>query len=121
MKVLDKVPCICYPIQFRKDKGKDVLALLDSGSKVNAITPAYTAHLGLKVKVTDVGVQKINRSSLATYSMVIATFQVFDKLGRSWFFKETFLLANISIKVVLGIFILTFSNADVQFAEKKLI
>ena len=51
-----RIPCICYPTQFRKDKGKDVLALLDFGSEVNSMTPAYAAHLDLKVKVTDVGV-----------------------------------------------------------------
>ena len=86
VKVLDKVPCIYYPIQFRKDKGKDVLALLDSGSKVNAMTPVYAAHLDLKVRVTKVGVQKIDRFSLATYGMVIAALQVVNKLGRSCFF-----------------------------------
>ena len=77
------------------------------------MTPAYTAHLGLKVRVTNVGAQKINGSSPATYSMVIAAFQIVDKLGRSWFFQETFLLADISIKVVLVMPFLTFSNADV--------
>ena len=51
--------------------------------------------------------------------MVIASFQVVDKLGRSRFFQETFLLANISMEVVLGMPFLTLSNADVEFAEKK--
>ena len=74
VKVLDRVPCICYLVQFRKDKGKDVLALLNSESKINAITPAYTAHLGLKVRVTNVDAQKIDGSSLATYDIVIAAF-----------------------------------------------
>ena len=120
MRVLDKVPCICYPVQFRKDKGKDVLALLDSGSKVNAMTLAYAAHLGLKVKVTDVGAQKIDGSSLTTYDMVIAAFQIVDKLNRFRFFQETFLLADISIEVVLGMPIFSFSNVDIQFAEKEL-
>ena len=86
MTVLDKVSCICYLIQFRKDKNKDVLALLDSISKVNAITPAYAAHLGLKVRVIDNGAQKIDRSSQATYGMLIAAFQVVDKLSCFWFF-----------------------------------
>ena len=54
MRVLDKVPCIYYSVQFCKDKGKNVLALLDSGCEVNAMTPAYAAHLGLKVRVTNV-------------------------------------------------------------------
>ena len=52
--------------------------------------------------------------------MVIAAFQVFDKLGRFWFFQKTFLLANISIKVVLDMLFLIFNNTDIQFAEKEL-
>ena len=120
VRVFDTVSCIRYPVQFPKDKGKDVLALLDSGNELNAMTPAYVAHLGLKVRVTDVGGQKIDGSSLATYGMVIAAFQVVDKLGRSRFFLETFLLVDISMKVVLGMPFLTFSNADVQFAKKEL-
>ena len=120
VKVLDRVFCICYPIQSRKDKGKDVLTLLDSRSEINAITLVYATHLGLKVRVTNVGVQKINKSSPATYSMVIAAFQVIDKLDRFRFFQETFLLANSSIKELLGMPFLNLSNVDVQFAKKKL-
>ena len=60
--------------------------MLDSKSEVNAMTPAYAAHLGLKVRVTDVGTQKINGFLLAFYGIVIAAFQVVNKLGRSWFF-----------------------------------
>ena len=120
MGVLDRVPCICYPVQFRKNKGRDVLDLLDSKSEVNAMISAYAAHLGLKVRVTNVGTQKIDGSSLTTYGIVIAAFQVVNKLGRSWFFQETFLLADISMEVVLEMPFLTLSNADVQFVEKKL-
>ena len=119
VKILDKVLYISFPVQFRKDKGKDVLALLNSESEVNMITPAYAAYLGLKMRVTNIGVQKIDGSSIATYGIVIAAFQVVNKLGRSWFFQETFLLANISMEVVLGMLFLTLSNANVQFAEKK--
>ena len=50
------------------------------------MTPAYTAYLGLKMRVNNVNVQKIDRFSLATYNMVIAAFQVVDKLGCSRFF-----------------------------------
>ena len=39
--ILDRVPCIHYPVQFRKDKGVTIRALIDLGSKVNAMTPAY--------------------------------------------------------------------------------
>ena len=86
MRVLDRVSCICYPIQFCKDKGKDVLALLDSGSEVNIMTPAYAAYLDFKVRVTNVGMQKIDGFLLATYGIVIAAFQVVNKLGSFWFF-----------------------------------
>ena len=84
------------------------------------IIPAYAAYLGLKVKMTDVGAQKIDASSPATYGMIIAGFQVVDKLGRSRFFQETFLLADISMEVVLSMLFLTLNNADDQFAENKL-
>ena len=113
VRVLDRVSCIYYPVQFRKDKGKNLLALLDSGSKVNVRTPAYTAHPGLKVKMTNVGAHKIDGSSLATYGMVIAAFLVVNKLGQSRFFQKTFLLVNISMEVVLSMPFLTLSNADV--------
>ena len=84
------------------------------------MTPAYMAHLGLKVRVTNVNVQKVNKSSLANYGIVIAAFQVVNKLGCSRFFQKTFLLANISIEVVLSMPFLIHSNANVQCAEKKL-
>ena len=74
VRVLDRIFCICYFVKLYKDNGKDVLALLDSGSEVNAMTPAYVVHLGFKMRVTDVGTQKIDKSLLAIYSMVIAAF-----------------------------------------------
>ena len=120
IKILDRIPCICYPVQFRKDKDKDVLALLDSESEVNAMTPAYAAHLGLKVRVTDVNAQKIDKFLPATYGMFIAAFQIVNTLSRFRFFQETFLLANISMEVILGMLFLTFSNANIKFAEKEL-
>ena len=74
VRVLDWVFCICYPVQFQKDKRKDVLTLLNSESKLNIMTLAYSAQLGLKMQKTNVGAQKINRFSLKTYGIVIATF-----------------------------------------------
>ena len=80
------------------------------------MTLAYAAQLGLKVQKTNASTQKIDGSLLKTYSMVIAGFQVLNKLNHSRFFQKTFLLTNISIKVVLGMFFLSFSNVDIQFA-----
>ena len=116
---LERVPCIHYPLRFQKDTA-GVRALVDSGSEVNTMTPADAANLGLKVQKTDIGAQKIDGSTFETFGIVLANFQVEDKLGRAWFFQETFLLADISMEVVLGMPFLTLSNADVQFVEKEL-
>ena len=72
--ILDRVPCIHYPVQFRKDKGATIQALIDSNSKVNAMTPAYAKQLGLQIWRTDVGAQKIDVSLLKTFGMVIIGF-----------------------------------------------
>ena len=83
--ILDRVPCIHYRVQFRKDK-ETIRALIDSGSEVNAMTSAYAKKLGLQTQKTNVEAQKIDGSSLDTFGILIAGFQVIDKLGRAWFF-----------------------------------
>ena len=60
--------------------------MIDSDSEVNAMTPAYAAKLGLGVQKTDIGAQKINGSILDTFKMILADFQVEDKLGKTRFF-----------------------------------
>ena len=47
-------------------------AVIDSGSKVNAMHPAYTMKLGFCIRKIDIGVQKINGSYLDTFGIVIA-------------------------------------------------
>lgn len=59
MRVLDQVLYIYYLVQFQKDKGKDVLTLINSGSEINTMTPPYAAKLGLKVQKIDVNTQKL--------------------------------------------------------------
>ena len=82
--------------------------------------PGYTSKLGLKVRPINVGAQKINNSILGTFEMVLASFQVEDKLGRPRFFQETFLLTDFNMEVVLGMPFLTLNNSNIQFAQKKL-
>ena len=50
------------------------------------MTLAYAKQLGLRTRKTDVGAQKIDGSSLDTFGMVIAGFQVIDKFGKGRFF-----------------------------------
>ena len=71
--VLDRVPCICYLIWFKKSEIQ-VQGLLNFGNEVNAITPRYALKLGLKVRLTDVGAQKIDGSILKTFEIVLASF-----------------------------------------------
>ena len=85
------------------------------------MTPTYAKQLGFQVQKIDVKARKIDSSLLWTFEMVIAGFQVEDKLGRAQFFSESFLLAETSMEVVLEMTFFTLSNADIQFAKKELI
>ena len=114
-EALQRVPCISYPVQFEGSQAGEVRALIDSGSEVNAMTPAFAAKLGLSTQPTNVGAQKIDGSTLKTYGMTIAGFSMQDGLGKFRFFEETFLLADTSMDVVLGMLFLSLSNADVKF------
>ena len=95
--------------------------MLNSGSKVNAMSSAYAERLGLKTWKTNVGAQKIDGSALETFGMVIADFQVEDKSGRPRFFQKTFLVADTKFEVILGMLFLKISNADIAFVEGTLI
>ncbi len=81
------------------------------------MTPAYTTKLGLSTRKTSVGAQKINGSPIETYGMVSARFSLLDSLERVRFFEETFLLADPSMEVILGMPFLSLSNANVEFSE----
>lgn len=63
---------------------------MDSGSKVNAITPAYTAILRLAVGSTNIKAQKIDRFTLLSHGMVMVKFQV-ENNKKTAFFSRNFL------------------------------
>ena len=50
------------------------------------MNPNFAQKLGFKIWKTNVGVQKINSSVLETFKMVIADFQVEDKVNKPRFF-----------------------------------
>lgn len=52
--LLNYVLYIYHPMQFKKNQA-EVQTLLDSGSKVNPMTPTYMAKLGLKIQLINVG------------------------------------------------------------------
>lgn len=82
---LKHIPYIYHLIWLKKDKVK-IQALLNSGSKVNTMTPVYSAKLGLKVRLIDIGTQKINGPTFKTFGIVLASFQVNNKFSQFRFF-----------------------------------
>lgn len=117
--LLECILSIYHLIPFKKDQAK-VQALLNSGSEVNTMTLANIAWLNLKIWPTNIRAQKIDGFRLKIFRMILASFQVNNKLVQSRFFQKTFWLANTSIKIILGMFFLIYSNADLLFAEQKL-
>ena len=56
--------------------------MIDSGSEVNTIYPAYATKLGFYARKIDAGAQKIDGFHLDTFGIVIADCSVKDKLER---------------------------------------
>lgn len=52
--------------------------------------------------------------------MISTGFSLKDSEKRAWFFDKTFLLADTSIEVVLGMFFLSLSKSNWKFGAKKL-
>ena len=80
---------------------------------------AFTRRLGLVVQSTNVGTEKINSAILETYKIVIAALSVIDQVNKVRFFEKNFLMANVSLDVILEMFFLTSSSANVNFLKKK--
>ena len=94
-----------------------MLILFDSSNKVNTIYPTFAQELGLFIRPTNVGAQKIDGIMLNTYKIVVVVFLVTNKVNQVRFFEKAFLLANISLKVVVEMFYLTLSGADIDFLD----
>ena len=82
--------------------------------------PGFSAKLGLIPRPANVGAQKIDGSTLETYGMASAEFSFQDSPRKVLFFEKTFLLADISMEVVLGMPFLSLSNVDFQFGAGEL-
>ena len=63
---------------------------------------------------------KIDGTTLDTYKIVIAAFLVKNKINWVRFFEVTFLMANVSPKVVFGMPFLTLSSTDIDFLGREL-
>lgn len=81
---------------------------------------AYVAKLDLTTQKTSIGAQKIDGLTLRTYDMALASFLLWDRLGKIRFFKKIFLLADTSMKMILKMFFFSLSNANLHFDIEKL-
>ena len=81
---------------------------------------AFAERLGFVVQTINVNAQKIYGTTFEIYEMVVAAFSVIDQVDRVRFFEKTFLVANVSLDVVFGMFFLTLSDADINFSKRKL-
>ena len=116
---LARVPCIRYTITFQK-KSVPISALFDSGSEVNAIHPTFAQELGLPIRTTDIGAQKIDGTILDTFKIVVVAFSVTNKANQVRFLKDTFLVANVSPEVIFGMPFVSLSGVDVDFSGWEL-
>ena len=120
-KALEYIPYIYYSVQFKKNINKvQVQALINLGSEVNIIHLTFTKLLGLPIRPIDIGVQKIDNTTLNTYKMIVEAFLVVGNVNQIKFFEEIFLMANVSPEVVLEMLFLTLSNVDIDFSGREL-
>lgn len=80
--VLEEIAYIWYLIQFLGHKvyANKVKALIDSNSKVNAMTSAYAAKLRLSIWKTSVETQIMDSITLKTYDIISAKFIIKNSL-----------------------------------------
>ena len=79
------------------------------------MSQVFTHQLSFKTWKTNIGAQKINKTILETYEIVVFNFFVLDKNDRERFFEKSFLLAEVKLDVVLEMLFLTMNNADINF------
>lgn len=84
------------------------------------MTPSFAAKLDFKLRLMNVGAQKIDASLLIIYDMVVSRFSLWDIQGKVRFFEKTFFVAHICIEVVQAITFLALSNEEVQFRAERL-
>ena len=92
-------------------------ALLDSGSEVNTVSRKTVKVLELQIFHIYWCVMTIDRVRLNTYGIVLATISVDNKHGQTCWFEETFLIADTSQDVILGMPFLKLADSNICFSK----
>ena len=71
------------------------------------------------MQTTNVSAQKINGTIIETFEIVIVAFLVTDQANKIKFFEKTFLVANISSNMVLGMFFFILNSTNINFSKRE--
>ena len=99
-----------YPVPYHLPRK----ICVSSRSEVNTIHPTFAKELGFPIRSIDVRAQKIDGTTLDTYGVVNTAFSMTDKTNQVRFFEKTFLMANVSPKVVFDMLFLTMCDANIN-------
>lgn len=80
----------------------------------------FAKNIGFYIWKTDIKVYNINSFRLEIFDMIIAIFQIVDKMEGSCNFIKIFLLVDISISVALIISFFTLNNVEINFGDQEL-
>lgn len=94
-----------------------MLVLFDLESEVNAIRLTSAKKLNLSIQPTNIKAQKIDNIILNTYKIVVIAFSVTDKVNSIKFFKQIFLIDNVSLEIVFEMLFFILNNANIDFLD----
>ena len=115
-EALECISYIHYAVWFKKVTNKTQMqALIDSKSEVNVIHLSFAKQLGLPIRSTAIGAQKIDSTTLNIYEIIVAAFLIMNKANRVRFFEKTSLITNVSPEVVFEMLFFTLCGADIDF------
>lgn len=114
---------VMYPLYYLfnpipRTQAVEFRVLIDFGTEVNAITPAFAVELGLFTRQIEISIEKIDISTQNIYGMVIIGFLIQNKLGKIRYYEENFLSVNTSMNVFFKMRIMAFNNKIIQFTTK---
>lgn len=78
---------------------------------------SFARTLKLYICKIDIKTHKIDSNRLATFNIVIEFFTMENQTKKFRFFKETFLMADISINITLKIFFIILHNVKINFTN----
>ena len=82
--------------------------------------PTFIEKLGLTVQSTNISIKKIDSTIFKIYRMVVMIFSVIEQANKIKFFKETFLVVNISLNVVFEMPFFILNGTNINFSKRKL-